>query len=89
MSARGQFPQQCFDEHADAAAQINGILEAEGDFHRAIFVGENVPVAGLGQGILDYFRNSLPPNSLHLTASGRWSFQEAWKQMFLRRDGFA
>jgi len=35
MSARGQFPQQCFDEHADAAAQINGILEAEGDFHRA------------------------------------------------------
>ena len=35
MSARGQFQQQCFNEHADAAAQINGILEAEGDFHRA------------------------------------------------------
>ena len=35
MSARGQFPQQCFDEHADAPPQINGILEAEGDFHLA------------------------------------------------------
>ena len=37
MSARRQFPDQRFDEHADAPAQINGILEAEGDFHRSIW----------------------------------------------------
>jgi hypothetical protein len=51
-------------------------LEAQGYFHRAILVGENVPAAGLGQGILNYFKNSLPPDSLHLTASGKWSCQE-------------
>ena len=34
-------------------------------------VGENVPVILAGQGIWDYFKNSLLPDNLHLKASGK------------------